>query len=35
VFALIYLRRRSAVEPMVAHAFCDVLAILAATMLAK
>lgn len=35
VLALVFLRRRSAVEPMVAHAFSDVLAILAATMLAR
>jgi hypothetical protein len=35
VFALVYLRRRSALEPIVAHAFSDVLAMLAATMLGK
>ena len=35
VFALVYLRRRSALEPIVAHAFSDVLAMLAATMLAR
>ena len=35
VFALVYLRRRSAVEPIVAHAFSDVLAMLAATLLAQ
>jgi len=34
VFALVFLRRRSALEPIVAHAFSDVLAMLAATMLA-
>lgn len=34
-FALLYLRRRSALEPIVAHAFSDVLAILGATMLAQ
>lgn len=34
VFALIYIRRRSAVELMAAHALSDVLAMLAATMLA-
>ena len=34
VFALVYLRRRSALEAMVAHGFSDVLAVLAATMLA-
>lgn len=32
LFALIYLRRRSALEPITAHAFSDVLAILGATM---
>jgi len=32
--ALLYLRRRSALEPMAAHAIADVLAVLAATMLA-
>jgi membrane protease YdiL (CAAX protease family) len=35
VFTLVYLRRRSAIEPIVAHAFSDVLAMVAATMLAK
>ncbi|MBI5838376.1 MAG: CPBP family intramembrane metalloprotease [Candidatus Eisenbacteria bacterium] len=35
VFALVYLRRRSALEPIVAHAFSDVLAMLGATMLAR
>jgi membrane protease YdiL (CAAX protease family) len=35
VFALVYLRRRSALEPITAHAFSDVLAMLAATMLAR
>ncbi len=35
VFALVYLRRRSALEPIVAHAFSDVLAMVAATMLAR
>ena len=35
VFALVYLRRRSAVEPVVAHAFSDVLAMVAATLLAQ
>ena len=35
VFALVFLRRRSALEPIVAHAFSDVLAMLAATMLAR
>ncbi len=34
VLALVYLRRRSALEAMTAHAFSDVLAMLAATMLA-
>lgn len=34
-FALLYLRRRSALEPITAHAASDVLAILAATLLAK
>jgi uncharacterized protein len=34
VLALVYLRRRSALEPIVAHAFSDVLAMVAATMLA-
>lgn len=32
-FALIYLRRRSAIEPIVAHAFSDVLAILGVTLM--
>jgi membrane protease YdiL (CAAX protease family) len=35
VFALVFLRRRSALEPVVAHAFSDVLAMLGATMLAR
>jgi len=35
VFALVYLRRRSALEPVIAHAFSDVLAMLGATMLAQ
>lgn len=35
VFALVYLRRRSAVEPIIAHALSDVLAMLGATMLAR
>jgi membrane protease YdiL (CAAX protease family) len=35
VFSLVYLRRRSALEPVTAHAFSDVLAMLGATMLAK
>lgn len=35
VFAVVFLRRRSALEPIVAHAFSDVLAILAATMIAR
>jgi membrane protease YdiL (CAAX protease family) len=35
VFALVYLRRRSALEPVTAHAFSDVLAMLGAAMLAK
>jgi len=35
VLALLYLRRRSALEPVVAHAFTDVLAMLAATFLAR
>jgi len=35
VFALVYLRRRSALEPIVAHAFSDVLAMVGATMLAR
>ena len=34
-FAFVYLRRRSALEPVAAHAFSDVLAVLAATMLAR
>jgi membrane protease YdiL (CAAX protease family) len=34
VFSLVFLRRRSALEPIVAHAFSDVLAMVAATMLA-
>lgn len=34
VFSLAYLRRRSALEPVTAHAFSDVLAMLGATMLA-
>lgn len=34
-FSLVYLRRRSALEPVTAHAFSDVLAMLGATMLAK
>jgi len=33
-FSLLYLRRRSAIEPIAAHALSDVLAVLAATMLA-
>ena len=32
IFALVYLRRRSALEPISAHAFSDVLAMLGATM---
>lgn len=32
VFALVYLRRRSALEPVVAHAFSDVLAMIGATL---
>ena len=32
IFALVYLRRRSALEPITAHAFSDVLAMLGATM---
>ena len=32
IFALVYLRRRSALEPIAAHAFSDVLAMLVATM---
>jgi membrane protease YdiL (CAAX protease family) len=35
VFVLVYLRRRSALEPITAHAFSDVLAMAAATMLAR
>jgi membrane protease YdiL (CAAX protease family) len=35
VLALLYLRRRSALEPIAAHAFADVLAMLAATFLAR
>jgi len=35
VFSLVYLRRRSALEPITAHAFSDVLAMLGATLLAK
>ena len=35
LFSLVYLRRRSALEPVIAHAFSDVLAILGATMLAR
>ena len=35
MFSLAYLRRRSALEPVTAHAFSDVLAILSATMLAR
>ncbi len=35
VFALVYLHRRSALEPVTAHAFSDVLAMLAATVLAR
>lgn len=35
VFALVYLRRRSALEPITAHAFSDVLAMVGATMLAR
>lgn len=35
VFALVFLRRRSAIEPVVAHAFSDVLAMIAATLLAQ
>jgi membrane protease YdiL (CAAX protease family) len=34
VLALVYLRRRSALEPIVAHAISDVFAVLAATFLA-
>jgi uncharacterized protein len=35
LLALLYLRRRSALEPITAHALSDVLAMLGATMLAK
>lgn len=35
LLALLYLRRRSALEPIAAHAFSDVLAMVAATMLAR
>ena len=35
LLALLYLRRRSALEPITAHAFSDVLAMLGATMQAK
>ena len=35
LFALVYLRRRSALEPIAAHAFSDVLAMLGATMQAR
>ncbi len=35
VFSLAYLRRRSALEPVAAHAFSDVLAMLGATLIAK
>jgi uncharacterized protein len=35
VFAFVYLRRRSALEPITAHAFSDVLAVFAATLLAR
>jgi membrane protease YdiL (CAAX protease family) len=35
LFALLYLRRRSALEPIAAHAISDVLAMLGATMLAR
>ncbi len=35
LFALVYLRRRSALEPITAHAFSDVLAMLGATMQAR
>jgi CAAX protease family protein len=35
IFALVYLRRRSALEPITAHAFSDVLAMLGATMQAR
>ncbi len=34
ILSFVYLRRRSALEPIAAHAFSDVLAILAATLLA-
>lgn len=35
LFAIVYLRRRSALEPITAHAFSDILAMLGATMMAK
>jgi membrane protease YdiL (CAAX protease family) len=35
LFALVYLRRRSGLEPITAHAFSDVLAMLGATMQAR
>ena len=35
IFALVYLRRRSALEPITAHAFSDVLAMLGAAMQAR
>ena len=35
IFALVYLRRRSALEPIAAHAFSDVFAMLVATMHAR
>jgi len=35
LFALVYLRRRSALEPITAHAFSDVLAMVGATMQAR
>jgi membrane protease YdiL (CAAX protease family) len=35
LFALVYLRRRSALEPITAHAFSDVLAILGTTLQAR
>jgi membrane protease YdiL (CAAX protease family) len=34
-FSLLYLRRRSAIEPMTAHAFSDVLAMMAAMILSR
>jgi membrane protease YdiL (CAAX protease family) len=34
-YSLLYLRRRSALEPMAAHACADVIAVIAATMLAR